>query len=176
MKILSKKQEKKILQLASKNNGTISAADYKKIFLSTEGTVSKKRDFNFNVKIKHFPDEKKYEIIFNGKHLSTNVSNSMPFREKLRYKSSIKKAFINAALIYKKELPKKPFAYVELNPTVYLKRSRDDDGTSASLKILRDMIVNIGIVEDDKRKNLKMNVPDEIISKIWKIKIDVLYK
>lgn len=78
-------------------------------------------------------------------------------------------------MIYKDQLPKVPHSYVELCPTLYLKRHRDDDGTSATLKIIRDMIVNLGTVVDDSREYMVMNIPNEIISKNWKIVMKVKY-
>ena len=68
-------------------------------------------------------------------------------------------------------IPLTPFSSVILEPIVYLKRHRDDDNNSGTLKIIRDMIINIGFVKDDSREYLEQKSVKEVLSNEWKIEI-----
>ena len=181
----SRKQQREILKRTGKD-GSISAADFKKICVPKAKEVKKitaeeyqkiqaksSGEYSFECFIA-VVDEVTCEVLLLGKHLSTNAILGSHFRNKLRYKTAIKNAFYDAALIYKKEIEKLSINKAVIVPTVYLPRHRDDDNNSLTLKIMRDMLVNIGIVKtDDDRKHLRQTEVKEEISKEWKIKLDV---
>ncbi len=181
---MSNSQSKKIIQAAS--GGSISAKEFQKILGNKNAPVKsmtaaqynkkkdtvKSNDYSFKFEIEKISD-REYRFTLHGKHLSTNTVNSLSFRNKLRYKSTIKKAISDGALIYKKLLPKQPFMKVIAYPISYQSRSRDDDNLYATSKIIRDSIVNIGIVIDDKRENFVQGRTREVISKVWKIEMIV---
>jgi len=182
---LSRKQEREIIKKAGKN-GSISAADFKKICVpkakETKKITAKEYqkiqskspgEYSFKCTVLVI-DEVTCEVLLFGKHLSTNSILSSHFRNKLRYKTAIKNAFYDAALIYKKEIGTLSINKAIITPIVYLPRHRDDDNNSLTLKIIRDMLINIGIIRtDDDRKHLRQAEIEEKISKEWKIKIVV---
>jgi len=188
---LTAKQEASILKVA-KGKQSISAKDYRNAINSkkkkspsrsiTSGGLrqnailkpqQKRREFSFVFTIEEIAKNKEYLFALKGKHLSTNSVNSLSFKDKLRYKTSIKNSILEAALIYRKLIPKKAFQKVVITPTTFQSRSRDDDNLHATSKIIRDSIVNIGFVVDDKRENLKQEATEEVISKDWKIEISL---
>ena len=186
---LTHKQETSIIKVA-KGKQSISAQEYRDAMsIKKKKIVSKsmtsielrqksvlkpqqtRRDFPFVFIIEEIEKNKEYLFILKGRHLSTNSVNSLSFKEKLRYKTRIKNSISDAALIYRKLIPKKAFQRVVITPTTFQSRSRDDDNLHATSKIIRDSIVNIGFVVDDKRENLKQEATEEVISKDWKIEI-----
>jgi len=158
-----KATKKKSLQMSSKE---FNKARLKK-------TPKEKRSFTFTATIEQLEKNKKYLFTIRGIHLSTNSVNSLSFGDKLRYKTAVKKGMENAALIYRSLIPKIPFSKVVLIPTSFQTRSRDDDNLYATTKIIRDSIVSIGFVEDDKRENLRQERTEEVISKEWKIEVEM---
>jgi len=189
--VLSKSQAKKILK-ESKNN-TISAErfkkiiaprstkdikrvtskEYREILLSTQGNRS---DYSFTFEIEKIKENKEYVFILKGKHLSVNSINGLSLKNRIRYKNSIKKAVYGSLHKYKHIVPENPFSSVILEPTVYLKRYRDDDNNYGTLKIIRDMIVNIGFVENDSREYLEQKSANEVLSREWKIEIKLKHR
>ena len=181
----SKKQQREILKRSNKD-GSISAADFKKICVpkikKVKNITSKEyqniqsknlNEYSFKCSIL-VVDEVSCEVLLFGRHLSTNSILSSHFRNKLRYKTAIKNAFYDAALIYQKEIEKLSIDKAIITPVVYLPRHRDDDNNSLTLKIMRDMLINIGIVRtDDDRKHLRQTEVKEEISKEWKIKLNI---
>ena len=169
---LSPRIEKQLLKEASKNNGSIFSKKYQKIISGTsaKNTTRNTQDFSFITKIEKI-DDFSYLITVLGKHLSVNSINSLSFRGKLKYKNSLKKAFADAQLIYRNVFPRRTFSFVNVFPTVYLKRHRDDDGNAATLKIIRDNIIRAGFAIDDSREYYCEHKPLEKISKEWRIEI-----
>jgi len=174
---LPKHIQKKILEEAKKNNGHISASTYQKITNKKTSTKNKKvyqqieHSFSFSVeKI----DEKNFKFILIGKHLSTNRVNSLSFREKLRYKSAIKKSVEEFMMVFAKKnnvLLDKPFEKAKIIPVAYNPRSRDDDGNSITLKILRDQLTEYNYIVDDDREHLMQEKCQEVINKEYKFEI-----
>lgn len=112
-----------------------------------------------------------------GKHQSTNAINSFTFRKKLVYKSAIKKAakyfFESEWLLIKQssDLSILPFKKAVMRAVAYNPKSRDDDGCSITLKIIRDIIVSYGFLIDDKRDFLVQEKTYEVIAKEYKIDV-----
>lgn len=174
MIILSRKQQKLIRSKSL--NGRISSKDFNAVISNQNDKANKNKviDFAFSFNIQK-RSENEYVFILNGRHYSTNSVNSFSFKNKLAYKKAIKQAVHDYLLINKKAFNKisliKPFSFVVLQPIAYNPRSRDDDGNSATLKVLRDAIVSLKFVPDDKRKFLRQMDVDEVIDKNYKIEI-----
>jgi hypothetical protein len=170
---LSKKEISNILKLAE-GKTSISAKEYRE---AISGSASKKKEpvsrskkYEFNFFIDKI-EEGGYLFTLLGRHLRTNAINSLPLREKMAYKTAIKKAFNDRLLACRNLIPKEPYVFMELSPKAFNSHSRDDDANVATLKIIRDCIVNGGFVVDDKRKHLLQHRCEEVISKEWKIEI-----
>ena len=168
---LSPHEERKLLR-ATKGKKSISAKEYREA-LGTSSSPAKAKpkahDFSFKVDIKRLTHNT-YEVILLGKHLSVNSVNTLHFRQKLRYKNMVKKAFSDAGMIYKKILPKKAECAI-FSPTVYNPKSRDDGANEATLKIVIDSLVALGFAVDDAKKYARTKKDDEVLSREWKISI-----
>ncbi len=201
---LSKKQQDEILALSKKRNNSIdaqtyakicsgqktgttekgkvsdrmSAVEYRELMQSTNksGATTQARRFDFTFDVSASKDKTHYLFTLYGKHLAVNRINSLPFRSKLAYKSSIKKAADNFFIVNKKIIPKEAFSKAIITPVAYNKRSRDDDANSINLKILRDIIVSYGFLVDDSRQYLEQEKCGEVISKEWKIEVMLIQR
>lgn len=165
MNRLSKKQEKEILKKASKNGNSISAKEYNEIV--KKSSSQKKFEFTFDLSA---VNNDSYCATIKGRHLSTNGILALAFKNKLRYKAAIKESAKLFFALNRKMLPKEPFAKAEMFPTIYLKRSRDDDG-DLTLKWIRDLFVSYGFIVDDDREHLVQHKPCEIVGKEYKIEL-----
>lgn len=141
----------------------ISASEYKKI--KAKGTV-KKKNFSFTAEKKVIGDA--ICITLYGKHLSYNAYNALHFRDKLKYKKAIKRAFLTI------QRHQNPFFTVKLRYVVYNPKSRDDGANALTLKVIRDAIVLKGFFPDDSRKYIPDTpIEEEVISKEYKIEFFV---
>lgn len=166
--------QKKLLKEAKANNGRISAKDYNAIVGDSAKNSDSKQNLNldFSFEIELFLEKNEVKFTLYGRHLSTNVTNSLHFRNKLKYKSAIKKAVRTYFSVNKKKVGiKNPCNTVVLFPTAYNPKSRDDDGNSVTLKILRDLITEMGYVKDDNRKYLTQEKCSEVLQKEYKIEV-----
>lgn len=169
---LSKQKTAKILKVAAKNGGRISARDYRDIIKSSAGKEKKPLDLNFSIDVEEV-EGRAYILTFYGRHLSTNDINSLPFRDGLRYKSAIKQAARLFFLTNRGAVPKKPLKKVRISPTAYNKRSRDDDGNARTIKILRDLLSTYKFIVDDNRKYLIQEKCEEVLQSEYKLEIRV---
>ena len=169
---LSKEAQRMILKVMK--NNMISSKEYNNIVKKHNSSSHKKTDvFSFRCNIEKNSDLE-YTITLFGKHLSTNRVNSLSFKNRLRYKTSIKKAIVeDGYLLYKNILPKQAFKKAEIWYEIYLPKSRDDDNNYSTLKIIRDCIISLGIVVDDKRENLVQTNLIEYIQKEYKIVVHI---
>ena len=155
----------------------MSAKEYREYISNPKSTKKAKKQYTFEFKVQVTRiDEKKerYKIILIGRHYSKNSVNSFSFKDKLRYKTAIKNAFKLYMLQGKNRfelIPTTPFSYSLLTPTVYNKKSRDDDANFETLKILRDCLTVHKFIEDDNRKCLTMEKDIEILSNEYKIEM-----
>jgi hypothetical protein len=167
-------QEAKSVLKASKGKNSISAKDYREAISNSKHKISKgtKHNFSFSLEVIKISDIE-YNFILTGRHLSTNSVNSLGRGDSIRYKNSIKHAFNDYFLMNRFKRPKHKFPYAEMTPIFYNPRSRDDDSDAGTMKIVRDSIVNAGYLVDDDRKHLKQHKYQEIISKEWKIIVNL---
>lgn len=172
---LSPKQIKAISAIAKSNSG-IKASEFNKILASGDSaqkpTRAKGAEFSFHCIITA-PAENEVHILFNGRHHSKNDINSWGFRKKLVYKSSIKKAFADAVIIYRSAIPKAPFEKVEIHTTITNPKSRDDDNNYDTLKIMRDCCTLYGIIKDDNRQVVIKSLSSEILEREYSILLSI---
>jgi hypothetical protein len=168
---LSKTQQKELLKRAKKNNGSISARDYREVLSNVAMRGETEGEYYFEFDAKRV-DENSFLFTLKGKHLSTNVINTLSRRNHIRYKNAIKESARNFFLVNKKIIPEKAFEKATIKPTVYLRRSRDDDNSkNLTLKTFRDLLSVYGFIVDDKRKNLKQFEDEEVVGKEYKIEL-----
>lgn len=173
---LSKTQQHSLLEAAKRNGGTISSREYR-LITAPKNTVLKKYDFNFKFDSGKFiadADNSVYVFSLLGRHLSVNSLASLPFKQKLRYKRALK----DAAKIYfatdgKQLIPPRPHSKVILHSTFFNPRKRDDDANAGTLKILRDLFVIYKFAVDDNRDIFEQTHPTEVISKQWKVVLEL---
>ena len=167
--------EVKKIQRISKGRSSISAKEYRDALANGSGEIKSKRrvghSFTLDLTV---ISSSEYIFTLSGRHLSTNSVNSLGRGDSIRYKNSIKNAFIEFFYINRFKRPKVKFNYAIMTPTFYNPRTRDDDSDSATMKIVRDSIVNAGFLVDDDRKHLKQNKYHEVISKEWKIEVHLI--
>jgi len=191
MILLTRQQQKKVLAVAKKNNYSISAKEYREIVSPKSKSAAKtsisssdyqnllkkksssSKNFFFTLEFKEIVPYKEYRFTLKGRHLSTNSMNSLSFRDALRYKNAIKKAFYDFALCNKKKLLHSPIdGKVNIYPTSWIKsRIRRDDDGYRTIKTIRDMIVELGFVTDDSPQYMSQYSVKEILSDCWKIEI-----
>jgi hypothetical protein len=105
-------------------------------------------------------------IRIEGNHLSKNVIDSLPFRQKLRYKASFKIGMNNFYAMNKRKIDKfKTIREGHISFIFNSTHSRDHDNNSETIKRVQDTMVILRIIEDDKRKNITLH-PDKGIEEI----------
>lgn len=170
---LTKKEYRNILKTTKNDNREeMDAKDFLEKCKKSKKDSLNFTPFEFHIEKTHYG----LKITINGKHFSKNRINSMSFKQRLKYKGLIKKASKIAYLKYKKEIPQKPLDKVNVKYFIYNPRSRDDDANYETLKIIRDTLININILEDDNRKIIKNTKETEIISKTYKIIVKLIIK
>ena len=168
----TQRQNRALLKAAMKNGGSISAEEYRNIISSktSKSGRAKNTEFFFTVEVVKLVSNG-YKVKMKGRHLSENTVNSLSLREKMKYKSSIKRAFKDAALLYRNQIPKRDqLGKLHIEPIAYNPRSRDVGNNSATIKIMVDaMVENLGFVKNDSREYVVIEQCGEVISKEWKM-------
>lgn len=166
-----------IQKVALKNNGTITAKQYREILKSNvkKSKQPVENNFSFTLAVEQ-KTANVYLFTLYGRHLSTNSINAMSRKDHIRYKNAIKKAFEEWYMINTKKRPKSPFKSAVLIPIHYNKVSRDDDSGVETNKIMRDCIVRTGFVQDDTRKHIMQKKTREVLQKEYKVEMLLLKK
>lgn len=165
---LTKQQKKQLLNKAKSSGGTITAKEYRKILDNTK--TKKELNLNFSFEFTKLNDNTYFLVMF-GMHLSNNRINSLSFKNRLKYASAIKQSAEVCFILNKRIIPKKPYSSVSITPTAYNPRSRDDDGNSRTLKIVRDLLETYKIVINDSRKHFTEEKCKEVLQKEYKIEL-----
>lgn len=111
-----------------------------------------------------------------GDHLSKNVVDSLPFKQKLAYKKAFKDGAIALRMLEKGRIDAFPAMEKAIISFVfYSKKSRDYDNNSENIKRIQDTLVSLGFLVDDKRKNLtsKGNPKEVIVKSMPKVTVRI---
>ena len=172
-------QARAIQKVASKNNGAITAKEYRKIIGSSTSIRSTKKAMQNNFAFTLAVEKKRegvYLFTLYGIHLSTNRVNSLSRKDDIRYRNAIKKAFEEWYMTNIKKRPKTPFESALLVPIHYNRVSRDDDSGTQTNKTMRDYIIRTGFVEDDTRKHIEQRKTKEVLQKEYKVEMYLIDK
>lgn len=136
-------------------NASLSTAQYKE---AVHLTMQKKTDttqFAFQYKLLYLSD-KGVVLEVRGNHLSKNRVDSLPFKQKLRYKKAFKDGARALCLMERKRLKSFPMMQrATIRFAFYSKYARDYDNHSETIKRVQDTIVSMGLLADDNPRVLK---------------------
>lgn len=168
-------------EVSQSKTGSISAKRFNEI-LSSTGPLStssskKKKDYNFAFTFTFERlSPKKYKATLYGNHRRVNEINGwLSLGKRMAYKNAIKNAVRYYFLSNRKKLegtlPSSALMNTHCQPVSFVKRSRDDDANSITMKTLRDTLELNGIIYKDSRKHFTQEKDIEVIDKEMKIEL-----
>lgn len=159
-------------QSGKKDVSSLTAVEYRELVRISSAIDKKKEAFFFKLDVER--TDYGYFVVFTGKHLSKNRVNSLSFKDKIRYKNSVK----SAMEVYRlQNLRKKAFNTLQearITYTFFNPKSRDGDANSETIKLVQDVLTRLGLIKDDTR-DVIIEPPreKEIIAREYKIEIAV---
>ena len=136
-------------------NASLSTAQYKEAVRISMRRKTDTTQFAFQYKLLYL-SKKGAVIEVCGDHLSKNRVDSLPFKQKLRYKKAFKDGVRALCLVERKRLKSFPVMQkATIRFAFYSQYARDYDNHSETIKRVQDTVVSMGLLADDNPKVLK---------------------